>query len=152
MPPPRPLSPRLCARATPPARAAPGKTQPSDGAAALGAWREGVGPCAPPRAAEAGAPTRRARTEAVTPPRASQWRRAELAPAVRKGRKRAGGESPQLVGGRAGPAPDSHLSALKSSCPGRGWPVPEEAELVTGHLVRTTPRTWIGTGAGRGPP
>ena len=26
-----------------------------------------------------------------------------------------------------------------SSCPGRGWLVAEEAELVTGHLVRTPP-------------
>lgn len=84
--------------------------------------------CAPPRGPRRVHRLEELRTEAVTPPRASQWRRAELAPAVRKGRKRAGGESPQLVGGRAGPARTPHLSALKSSCPGRGWPVPEEAE------------------------
>lgn len=37
-----------------------------------------------------------------------------------------------------------------SSCPGRGWPVAEEAELVTEDLVRTPPRKWIGTGEGQG--
>ena len=47
-------------------------------------------------------------------------------------------------------APGPTFPHSPSSCPGRGWPVAEEAELVTEDLVRTPPRKWIGTGEGQG--